>query len=76
MDEEAARIQSRLAEGSALADRLIGMLAEDATTLVLEAGFVPQSIPASATAYILDMRPDRVRFLVDEEGVVLSAWAG
>ena len=75
-DEERATPQdlanARLAEGNTCAASLVGLGHADAAGRARQRGFEPEVTPHMVDV-ILDLRPNRIRLLLDESGTVVRA---
>lgn len=68
--------KARIAEGTALAPDLVGLIRQEAVERAIERGFDVQVIPAAAEAISADLASNRIRLILDEAEIVVRAWAG
>jgi hypothetical protein len=68
--------EARLAEGHEFAPSLLGLDCDDAIERATERGFLVQVIPPTAEAITADLRANRIRIFLDDDGVVARARAG
>jgi hypothetical protein len=71
-----ARAVARQAEGNTFAASLVGLDREEAARRTTDRGFEPEAIPHTVEAVILDLRHNRIRLFLDENGKVARAHAG
>lgn len=79
-DQDRTRAQSRAvarqAEGNTFAASLVGLDWEEAVRRTTDRGFEPEAIPHMVEAVTLDLRHNRIRLFLDENGKVARAQAG
>ncbi len=82
-DQDRARAQAHaaaqacaLAEGNTFAASLVGLGWEEAIRRTTDRGFEPQAIAHTVEAVTLDLRHNRIRLFLDENGKVARAHAG
>jgi len=79
-DQDRARAQARAVarqtEGNAFAASLVGLDWEEAVRRTSGRGFEPQAIPHTVEAVTMDLRTNRIRLFLDENGKVAEAHAG
>lgn len=71
-----ARAVARQAEGNTFAVSLVGLECDEAVSRTTAHGFEPQVIPHTVEAVTLDLRTNRIRLFLDENGKVARAQAG
>jgi hypothetical protein len=71
-----ARAVARQAEGNTFAASLVGLDCDEAVNRTSDRGFEPQVIPHTVEAVTLDLRHNRIRLFLDENGIVARAHAG
>jgi hypothetical protein len=67
------RINERLRAGAELASELVGLPGEVAFERAAQVGFDPQLVGPEVEALTADMKPDRIRLCLNEDGVVQEA---
>jgi hypothetical protein len=70
------QITARLRAGADLGSELVGVAGEVAFERAAEAGFDPQLVGPEVRAITADLRPDRVRLFLNEDGVVREVLPG
>jgi hypothetical protein len=67
---------ARRAEGSALAESLIGLQREQAVSRAMDRGFDPEVISHTEHRITMDLSHNRIRLFLDKDDKVVRAWAG
>jgi hypothetical protein len=75
-DRAQEQARARQAEGVALAPSLVGLDGEEAAARATELGFEAQVVPPDVDALTADLRANRLRLFLDENGTVVRVRAG
>jgi hypothetical protein len=70
------RLRERHQQGGELAATLVGLTREEAVDRIDAAGFFAQVITPDVDALTMDLRFERIRVHVDDDGTVTKASAG
>jgi len=70
------RLTEQFTAGQRCAARLVGLTGTAAQTEATASGFESHVIGVGVDRVAADLRPDRVRLVIDPAGIVTDAWAG